>query len=235
MIKSSPLKEERNCMKLIKNESIPYLDYYNYNEGSHELNKMPSIMIPELPILYQSNSYLKEKEGMKYAIYPSKNYCSLHDPIKKACSLGIEIIYPENISLGRANKLIPNSNNTRIENCTKVNLSQKMNLPNHAQKSWNISTIDYDICLQFKRKNEKISKKLRKVIEKVIEWRRLSTKSGSQQFTKEEAAVKLGMKKKSLDDFLMYLRLGIVLGYDFESNIDNKFGNLKRFILEFRR
>ena len=98
-----------------------------------------------------------------------------------------------------------------------------------------IKTIDYNMGFSFKSKKEKISKKIRKVIEKVCEWRRLSKNLGNGYLSKEEAATRLGIKKKSLDDYLMYLRLSIVLCYDFEQNLDTKFGNLKKFINDFRK
>ena len=233
-MKPSPLKEERNCMKLIKNESIPYFDYNNYNLSTQQLIKIPSFILPEPPITYDNCSLFKEEEEMKYVIFPSKNYCSLHNPMKKASSLGIEIIHPENILKENKNQYFQSPNNIQYVNDKKINVSQKNSFPFSAHKKWNITTFDYDFCFQFKKKKDKISKKLRKVIEKVNEWIRLSSKSGGQKYTKEEAAVKLGIKKKSLDDYLMYLRLGIVLCYDFEENIENKFGQLKRFIIEFR-
>lgn len=48
--------------------------------------------------------------------------------------------------------------------------------------------------------------------------------------TKEDASKQVGMKKKTLDDYLMFLRLGIANYYDFEHNINQKFNQLRSFI-----
>ncbi len=43
----------------------------------------------------------------------------------------------------------------------------------------------------------------------------------------EEAAEKVGVSKKSLDDYLSQLRQGRALGFDFNKNQDNKVGDLR--------
>jgi len=75
---------------------------------------------------------------------------------------------------------------------------------------------------------------LKEAIAKVCEWRYLSNpeKKGKDgmKITKEMAAEQIGMKKKSLDDYLMFLRLGIALKYDFKSNMNNSFHSLRQLI-----
>lgn len=48
----------------------------------------------------------------------------------------------------------------------------------------------------------------------------------------ERAADKVGVSKKSLDDYLAQLRAGRQFGYDFNANKDKKVGVLRRFVKE---
>ena len=46
----------------------------------------------------------------------------------------------------------------------------------------------------------------------------------------EDAADKVGVSKKSLDDYLSQLRQGRSLGFDFNMNKDHKVGFLRQFV-----
>ena len=46
----------------------------------------------------------------------------------------------------------------------------------------------------------------------------------------EDAAEKVGVSKKSLDDYLSQLRQGRSLGYDFNKNKDQNVGHLRQFV-----
>ena len=46
----------------------------------------------------------------------------------------------------------------------------------------------------------------------------------------EKAAEKVGVSKKSLDDYLAQLRAGRQFGYDFNLNKDKKIGDLRHFV-----
>ena len=48
--------------------------------------------------------------------------------------------------------------------------------------------------------------------------------------TKGKAADIIHIKKKSLDDYLMFLRLGISMNFDFVNYIQIPFNNLRRYI-----
>lgn len=50
----------------------------------------------------------------------------------------------------------------------------------------------------------------------------------------EEAACKVGVSKKSLDDYLSQIRLGRYNGFDFNKNKDEKVGELRKFNKEIR-
>lgn len=46
----------------------------------------------------------------------------------------------------------------------------------------------------------------------------------------EQSAEKVGVSKKSLDDYLAQLRAGRTHGYDFNLNKDKKVGDLRKFV-----
>ena len=87
-----------------------------------------------------------------------------------------------------------------------------------------------------RKKSEKLSNKIIQVIQIVIEWRQHCYKDrvrkGTPVLSKTVAAKMVGLKKKSLDDFLMYIRKGIVAGFPFQAKKNDKFGELRRFIIE---
>jgi hypothetical protein len=50
----------------------------------------------------------------------------------------------------------------------------------------------------------------------------------------EDAAVEVGVQKKSLDDYLAQLRAGRQYGYDFNLRKREKVGDLRRYIKEMQ-
>ena len=56
-----------------------------------------------------------------------------------------------------------------------------------------------------------------------------------QRWSLEDAAEKVGVSKKSLDDYLLQLRFGKKFNFDFESNRNNKVGVLRTFVKEKKR
>jgi hypothetical protein len=51
-----------------------------------------------------------------------------------------------------------------------------------------------------------------------------------QRYSLEESASKVGVSKKSLDDYLLQLRFGKKFGFDFDSNKEEKVGILRMFV-----
>ena len=51
-----------------------------------------------------------------------------------------------------------------------------------------------------------------------------------QRWSLEDAAKKVGVSKKSLDDYLLQLRFGKKYGFDFETNRNEKVGVLRSFV-----
>ena len=78
-------------------------------------------------------------------------------------------------------------------------------------------------------------RKIGSVVRKVYMWRRLYTGFKDDQgrtikLTLEEAAKKVGISKKSLDDYLIQLRNGRNLGFNFNQHQNDKIGVLRSFV-----
>lgn len=75
---------------------------------------------------------------------------------------------------------------------------------------------------------------IQEVIEKVSKWRlfyRGCTINGVYiKLTLEEAAQRVKISKKSLDDYLMQLRSAKKFGFDFESHAQDKVGTIRAFV-----
>lgn len=50
------------------------------------------------------------------------------------------------------------------------------------------------------------------------------------RYSLEDAAQKVGVSKKSLDDYLLQLRFGKKYGFDFQAHKDDKVGVLRTFV-----
>ena len=73
------------------------------------------------------------------------------------------------------------------------------------------------------------------IIEKVSQWRKLyngymDENHQLRRMSLEEAAEKVGVSKKSLDDYLSQLRQGRALGFNFNLNKNQKVGDLRQFV-----
>ena len=72
------------------------------------------------------------------------------------------------------------------------------------------------------------------IIEKVSLWRKLY--NGVQRdgtlvrYSLEDAARKVGVSKKSLDDYLLQLRFGKKYGFDFQKHRNEKVGVLRSYV-----
>ena len=55
------------------------------------------------------------------------------------------------------------------------------------------------------------------------------------RYTLENAAKKLKMPKKSLDDYYLFVRLGRKYKFDFKNNLKAKFGTLRQFVRKAKR
>jgi len=77
-------------------------------------------------------------------------------------------------------------------------------------------------------------RKISFVIEKVSLWRKLynGIQDGDKivRYSLEDAAKKVGISKKSLDDYLLQLRYGKKYGFDFNAHKADKIGVLRAFV-----
>ena len=78
------------------------------------------------------------------------------------------------------------------------------------------------------------------IVEKVCIWRKLYNGFNDEhghfvKYTLDQAADKLDISKKSLDDYLLQLRLGKKYGYDFNLNKDKKVGHLRNYIKDQKK
>lgn len=78
------------------------------------------------------------------------------------------------------------------------------------------------------------------IIEKVTQWRKLyngyyDEKQELKRMSLEDAANKVGVSKKSLDDYLSQIRLGRYNGFDFNKNKDQKVGKLRLFNKDIKK
>jgi hypothetical protein len=82
-------------------------------------------------------------------------------------------------------------------------------------------------------------RKIGYIVEKVSKWRRLSNgeqNSAGESFklTLEEAAGRVMIAKKSLDDYLLQIRFGRKFGFNFQEHKDGKVGVLRAFVKKYK-
>lgn len=69
----------------------------------------------------------------------------------------------------------------------------------------------------------------------VLRWRQLSENKSDKKVTLKEGADIIGVAKKSLDDYLLQLRLGRKYGFDFNKYGNSKIGILRTFNKKMKR
>lgn len=109
-----------------------------------------------------------------------------------------------------------------------------------AENSNNPPGFERKLSKQISNVDKKKSKRTKErkigyIIEKVNTWRKLYNGFTDEQgkFTKyslDEAAKIIGISKKSLDDYLLQLRLGRRFGFDFNANKNTKVGVLRTYV-----
>ena len=98
-----------------------------------------------------------------------------------------------------------------------------------------VSEVNQKLVKKKKNKSQKIGENIHKVLEILVRWKNLSypksiDKKQKNNISKGEAAKIVGVKKKTLDEYLGVTRLGIVLNFDFKEHLNKKFGFLRRFV-----
>jgi len=83
-------------------------------------------------------------------------------------------------------------------------------------------------------------RKIGEILDKVLQWRRLYTgvtdpsTGQSVKMSLEDAAVRVGISKKSLDDYLLQIRFGKKYGFNFNDHYNDKVGVLRAFVKKFK-
>lgn len=88
--------------------------------------------------------------------------------------------------------------------------------------------------------NRTKERKIGFVIDKVRKWRKLyqgykSQKGEYVKLTLEQAASKVGVSKKSLDDYYLQLRYGNKYGFNFQEHREDKIGLLRKYVKKCKR
>lgn len=79
-------------------------------------------------------------------------------------------------------------------------------------------------------------RKIGEILDKVLQWRRLytgvvdPTTGQTVKLSLEEAAQRVGISKKSLDDYLLQIRFGKKHGFNFNDHFNEKVGVLRTFV-----
>jgi len=105
-----------------------------------------------------------------------------------------------------------------------------------SRKKLNFDTTEYlNIFVKKKRmSNSKHIFTINEVLKFLIKWRSLcysdKVLGGRKIFSKHDAAQMVSINKKSLDDYLMFVRLGISMNFDFKANSDKSINYLRKYI-----
>lgn len=98
--------------------------------------------------------------------------------------------------------------------------------------------IEKNLSPKNQRRNVKTPFTIDEIITIVNKWRSLCYEENllphSNLKSKEEAARIVNIKKKSLDDYLMFLRLGISMKFEFQNNGTKNFNFLRKYIKSIR-
>jgi len=90
-----------------------------------------------------------------------------------------------------------------------------------------------------KKRSRMKERKIGQVIDQVIIWRKYyngyTDYHGKQvKLSLDEAAAKVGVPKKSLDDYFLQLRMGKMYGFNFNAHKDDNIGVLRAYVKEIK-
>ena len=101
--------------------------------------------------------------------------------------------------------------------------------------------VDVEVKTWSRCRSKRIKERtIAEVIDKVTTWRKLyygimmpvhdTGKMEIIRFSLDQAAEKVGVSKKSLDDYLLQLRFGSKFNFDFEKHKNEKVGKLRQMV-----
>ncbi len=223
------------CHNLSK-EDIIENNKININKNIQDINNQNSFLeeeiIPNLEINMTSDKKIFMKDiisKLKYLGYPTtgalfsvyiksaEEYVYLgSDPIDPNLFLDESLVDFENLKI----KLVSYLEDKLIKKTEKQLFDKKDNNKNQKDKRIKERKIEF-------------------IVEKVNAWRRLyngfyNEKGEYTRYSLEQAAKMVGISKKSLDDYLLQLRLGRKYGFNFNQNKTKKVGVLRAFVKKHR-
>ena len=198
---------------------------YNNNEFilTYELLKKleESIQINNFQIFYYNSVY---KSFILIGIYPKKIIC-------EKIYLKESIIHPKNkdiITIKLKFRQIINKDNA---------LKMEYMILDEGKNEEKSENSYPELGNKTRRSKER---KIGSVVRKVYIWRKLYSGFKDEQgrtikLTLEDAAKKVGISKKSLDDYLIQLRNGRNLGFNFNEHQNDKIGVLRSFVKKHKK
>ena len=223
------------CHNLSK-EDIIENNKININKNIQDINNQNSFLeeeiIPNLEINMTSDKKIFMKDiisKLKYLGYPTtgalfsvyiksaEEYVYLgSDPIDPNLFLDESLVDFENLKI----KLVSYLEDKLIKKTEKQLFDKKDNNKNQKDKRIKERKIEF-------------------IVEKVNAWRRLyngfyNEKGEYTRYSLEQAAKMVGISIKSLDDYLLQLRLGRKYGFNFNQNKTKKVGILRSFVKRHR-
>jgi len=219
-------------------EQVPLLVKSNLNDERKNLYFTINDLTNEINLNLGNKMNLKDKAISYYDnVLNVYIYCGIF-PIKNQIIIPINQIIRENLENKIEEELIEVLKKQKIDIKLKVrNIQSKLNLLKMELIEENQTNLDehnqnQNISSEAKRSKER---KIGYVIEKVFLWRKLyngfTDDSGTfVKLTLEEAAERVGIAKKSLDDYLIQLRIGKSNGFNFNEHKNDKVGVLRSFV-----
>ena len=122
-----------------------------------------------------------------------------------------------------------------VLNTDIFNLSQRTSTTVSPPTFFDPEIQQIDSC-DFTRYNRKMKeRRIWDIVELVTLWRKLyngipDNKGNLLRYSLDDAARKVKVSKKSLDDYLLQLRFGRKLGFDFEKHKNDRVGVLRKFV-----
>lgn len=224
---------ESNTSNTINTTTIETLNndeyYYSINDIITELNKTKSSSLANKAI-----SLYDEDLGVYM-------HCGV-TPLKHQITVPVDKKIINDINNNETNKINKTEQNSNAKNAlrikikiryiqTKLNLL-KMELIEENQENLDEQNQNLHINEKSKRSKER---KIGYIIEKVFLWRKLyngfvDDTGHFVKLTLEEAADRVGIAKKSLDDYLIQLRIGKSNSFNFNEHKNDKVGVLRAFV-----
>ena len=193
----------------LEEEIVPNLEVQMTNDGKifmkNIINKLKYLGYPTVGALF--SIYINTAEDYVYLG---------SDPIDPNLYIDKTLVDFENLKI----KIVSYLEDKLVKKTEKQLFDKKENNKNHKDKRTKERKIEF-------------------IVEKVNAWRRLyngfyNENGEYTRYSLDQAAKMVGISKKSLDDYLLQLRLGRKYGFNFNQNKTKKVGILRAFVKRHR-